>query len=131
VNELTCAACGATADAGQRFCGDCGSALISGCPTCGTQNPPGQRFCGTCGTKLDGTSATGAPMGASGAGTSAAPTRPASPMADLAGRATGGNGRAANLGAAPDAPTAERRLVSVLFADLVGFTPFAEERADR
>src|SRR6185295_590711 len=28
----------------------------------------------------------------------------------------------------PDAPTAERRLVSVLFADLVGFTPFAEER---
>ena len=26
------------------------------------------------------------------------------------------------------APTAERKLVSVLFADLVGFTPFAEER---
>ncbi len=26
------------------------------------------------------------------------------------------------------APVAERRLVTVLFADLVGFTPFAEER---
>jgi len=26
------------------------------------------------------------------------------------------------------APVAERRLVSILFADLVGFTPFAEER---
>src|SRR4051812_50228239 len=25
-------------------------------------------------------------------------------------------------------PSAERRLVSILFADLVGFTPFAEER---
>jgi class 3 adenylate cyclase/tetratricopeptide (TPR) repeat protein len=33
---------------------------------------------------------------------------------------------AARVGAA--APTAERRLVSVLFVDLVGFTPFAEER---
>ena len=32
-------------------------------------------------------------------------------------------------GSAPAAaPVAERRLVSVLFADLVGFTPFAEER---
>ena len=30
-------------------------------------------------------------------------------------------------GAGP-APVAERRLVSILFADLVGFTPFAEER---
>jgi class 3 adenylate cyclase/tetratricopeptide (TPR) repeat protein len=29
---------------------------------------------------------------------------------------------------APTAPASERRLVSVLFADLVGFTPFAEER---
>jgi class 3 adenylate cyclase len=30
--------------------------------------------------------------------------------------------------AAPPGATAERRLVSILFADLVGFTPFAEER---
>ena len=28
----------------------------------------------------------------------------------------------------PSSPVAERKLVSVLFADLVGFTPFAEER---
>jgi class 3 adenylate cyclase len=34
---------------------------------------------------------------------------------------------AANVGPGPD-PVAERRLVSILFADLVGFTPFAEER---
>ena len=35
---------------------------------------------------------------------------------------------AGNATAAGASPTAERRLVSVLFADLVGFTPFAEER---
>ncbi len=36
--------------------------------------------------------------------------------------------RAVPAGHGPTAPVAERRLVSVLFADLVGFTPFAAER---
>ena len=68
----------------------------------------------------------------------APPTRPAPSSAASAarpwpaGRATGaGAGTVRRRRRRPQpspAPVAERRLVSVLFADLVGFTPFAEER---
>ena len=101
--RVTCTTCGAANAPGQKFCGDCGSRLASGCPTCGATNPPGQKFCGECGTALAGDA--GRPASASDRPTTDA------------------------TGAAPSAsPVAERRLVSVLFADLVGFTPFAEER---
>ncbi len=97
---MTCATCGSENDADARFCDACGSPLLAGCPSCGTANKPGARFCRSCGTSL------------AAAGTLV-------PAAAGAGRA----------GSAPaPAPIAERRVVSVLFADLVGFTPFAEER---
>ena len=100
MNELTCASCGAGSPVGQKFCGSCGASLQGACPNCGASNPPDHRFCGTCGTKLDG--ATGA-----------------APQTTLVPAARPG---------ATSSPIAERRLVSILFADLVGFTPFAEER---
>jgi class 3 adenylate cyclase/tetratricopeptide (TPR) repeat protein len=69
------------------------------CAACGTENPPENRFCGSCGTPLLGTTS-----GGSGAGLAATP------------------------GAGARAAVAERRLVSVLFADLVGFTTLSEHR---
>ena len=84
------------------------------CPACGTENSAGRKFCGGCGQPLALTCAAcgaanepdmrfcgqcGSPLDA------AAPERP--PAA---------------------APAAERRLVSVLFADLVGFTTLSESR---
>ncbi len=99
---MVCPSCGTENPADKRFCGDCGTPLASGCPTCGAINPPGKRFCGDCGTALSGTAA-------SGTAASAAALDPAS--------------------AAPaptTAPVAERRVVSILFADLVGFTALAE-----
>ena len=70
------------------------------CPTCGASNVPGAVFCNQCGTRL------------SPATPSLSPSEPAaSPGAHPAG-----------------GPVAERRLVSVLFADLVGFTSLAEGR---
>ncbi|MFI5254854.1 MAG: zinc-ribbon domain-containing protein, partial [Candidatus Limnocylindrales bacterium] len=99
---MVCSNCGATNAAGAKFCNDCGTRLALTCDNCGTTNPPTARFCSECASPL---------------GTTAAPARavPAVPLA-----------APAAIEAA--APVAERRLVSVLFADLVGFTPFAEER---
>jgi class 3 adenylate cyclase/tetratricopeptide (TPR) repeat protein len=69
------------------------------------------RFCGECATPLEG---------AANQSTAAAQTGQ-TPSASTQNAATGSAG--GSTGA-----LAERRLVSVLFADLVGFTPFAEER---
>ncbi len=68
------------------------------CPACGAINPPGAKFCSECGA----------------------------PVAVMAGAGTAGGpsaGRELPDGSAPEAPNlTERRLVSILFADLVGFT---------
>ncbi len=71
------------------------------CPTCGAPADSGDRFCGECGRGLDP------------AGTAAAqPTSGPQP----------GDRRK------PERRQAERRLVTVLFADLVGFTTISEHR---
>jgi class 3 adenylate cyclase/tetratricopeptide (TPR) repeat protein len=101
---MTCPSCGADTEPGRKFCGECGTRLAVACTACGTANTPGARFCGECGTPIPG--AVAGPTGAVGSGSSAA--HPS-------------NG-------APAGPIAERRLVTVLFADLVGFTTLAEGR---
>jgi class 3 adenylate cyclase len=104
---VICPNCGTVNRAGRRFCGGCAAPLAVVCPNCGAANEPDMRFCGECATPLEGAAA---PV------TSAARSGPN----------PGDAAATANPGAA--GAVAERRLVSVLFADLVGFTPFAEER---
>jgi class 3 adenylate cyclase/tetratricopeptide (TPR) repeat protein len=100
---VTCANCGTENLVGAKFCGECGAPMSTACSSCGTANAPAAKFCSECGTPIDGEVAS-----------SASPA--------------GLGGRRAASAAWSSGPVAERRLVSVLFADLVGFTPFAEER---
>jgi class 3 adenylate cyclase len=89
------------------------------CSNCGTENRVGAKFCQECASPL----AAACPS----CGTANAPgakfcSECATPLAAGA-AAWAGSGASAGPGAG-----AERRVVSVLFADLVGFTPFAEGR---
>ena len=92
------------------------------CTNCGTENDAGRKFCLECGQPLAATCpncGTANPPRAKFCGECATPL----------GAATQAGAGPTPAGPAAAAGTqAERRLVSVLFADLVGFTPFAEGR---
>jgi class 3 adenylate cyclase/tetratricopeptide (TPR) repeat protein len=90
------------------------------CPNCGSENVPGAKFCDECGATL-----------AAGCPNCGATNKPGAKFCKECGTTLGGGvGPRPASGGAPAAqvPVAERRLVTVLFADIVGFTPFAEER---
>ena len=85
------------------------------CPACGTGNEPGRKFCVECGSPL----ALACP--------SCATANPAN--AKFCGECGAALAAPAPAAGRPHATaTAERRLVSVLFADLVGFTAASEGR---
>jgi class 3 adenylate cyclase/predicted ATPase len=87
------------------------------CPRCSAESPSGQKFCGECGAAL-------APV-CSSCGTASSPGQ----------KFCGECGTALAVAAGPGVPApgaagplAERRVCSVLFCDVVGFTPLSEAR---
>jgi class 3 adenylate cyclase/tetratricopeptide (TPR) repeat protein len=104
---VICPNCATENKPGRKFCVACATPLLAACPSCGAAFDQGDVFCGECGTPLEGNT-----PAARRAGVGSAPGASLSVQSTLANTA----------------PVSERRLVTVLFADLVGFTPFAEER---
>ena len=91
---------------------------VAVCPSCGEQVREGARFCGSCGTSLArpcpscGWANEPGDRFCSGCGTALMAPDARQPPTPLV----------------PAAPVAERRVCSVLFCDLVGFTPLSESR---
>src|SRR5580704_13360993 len=95
---ITCPGCGASIPPAAKFCPLCGMRLSRACPACGAAVEPDYAFCLDCGASLQG---------------SARPAAAAAPLAVAP--------------SSDSTATSERRLVSVLFVDLVGFTAHSEQ----
>ena len=108
---MNCGGCGLEASPTFAFCPRCGRPLPVPCAVCGFPCEPGFAFCARCGAAR-GPTASGAQGASAPAGAPAAAAAPETP------------------GPAPawtDASReADRRQVSILFADLSGFTSIAE-----
>ena len=100
---MNCPSCGAPNETTRKFCGECGRGMAIACASCAAPNAPGTKFCGECGSSLAAS--------ADATATSNGAPHPDRAAVEVAARAV-----------------SERRLVSVMFADLVGFTTLAESR---
>ena len=107
---MLCPSCGvAAASPTQKFCAECGTRLQQTCPSCSTPYEGSPKFCPECGFALH--PAVAPPPSAIALAPSALPA-PAT----------------ASVIESTASTIAERKLVSVLFADLVGFTAMSESR---
>src|SRR5208283_4985473 len=105
---MVCSSCGVENLPGAKFCHECGHPLTRGCPGCGSPVLPQAKLCSECGMTLS----------------AEVVARP-----DGLKLATAISSSATGSGAPPSGQMGtELRLVSVLFCDLVGFTPLSEAR---
>jgi predicted ATPase/class 3 adenylate cyclase len=96
---MRCANCGTENPPSAKFCDGCGGPLVRTCPSCSAIARASARFCGECGSALE---------------SEPAPAERATSSPNPGARAVG--------------VVAERRIVTVLFADLVGFTALSQAR---
>ncbi len=109
---MQCRGCSFEAPAEFSFCPKCGSKLDAACPSCGAPCQSGFSFCPRCGKALPAASTNEAASAKGSVAPGAAPSDTAPPAA----------------APQPVAVSAEadRRLATVLFADLSGFTSLSE-----
>src|SRR5258708_11966850 len=109
--EMRCPNCQTVNPPHAKFCLECGNRLVV-CPNCGTVNLPNAKFCIECGTALTFMSTLGSenPLPAQ----QPAKSERAPSLSEL-------DGSKSRL-AAPE----ERRVVTIMFADITGSTPLAD-----
>jgi predicted ATPase/class 3 adenylate cyclase len=111
---VKCSKCQFENPEGTKFCGGCGSKLEKTCPKCGQTNPSQFKFCGECGQTLD------------------SPAAPAPKKLSLDGKISKiqrylPQGLTDKILSQRDRIEGEKRQVTVLFCDMVGFTPLSEK----
>jgi len=84
---------------GVKFCEECGAKMEMQCPRCGCKVLPGRKFCGECGQKL----------------TEMITARGAEPALEVEHKGT------------EPLPEAERKMTTILFSDMSGFTAMNEK----
>jgi len=119
----SCTQCSAENPAEARFCMDCGAPLERRCGSCGTVAAGQARFCISCGAQL-----TAGASEADPAGTGAGPATSAAASGTSAPAPTGAPAAGPDSSSSAATQTLdERRTVTVLFADLSGYTAVAEK----
>lgn len=102
---MNCSNCGSDNPSGAKFCLNCGHALEIACPNCATGLPVDAKFCMNCGHQLEA----GSTAGMEGHTTRSATDRLAQEIAAAA----------TSMG--------ERRVITMLFVDVIGSTAAAEK----
>jgi len=111
-----CRSCGQENLPEARFCSGCGGSLTAvACPGCGTESPVGKRFCSSCGHALGGTGSVALTRSALTSATERDP------------RAYTPEHLAEKIRGARAGQDAERKQVTVLFADVIGSMDLAEQ----
>jgi predicted ATPase/class 3 adenylate cyclase len=119
---MECPRCGFHSPSTMRYCGMCGARLVQVCAHCGFANPLGYRFCGQCGVGFPESLAAypegeAQPSAEATAESALAPAMELPATAPLGSPAEGG----------PIILDGERRLATVILADVKGSTDLLEE----
>lgn len=114
---MRCPNCQTINPTNAKFCLECGNRLVV-CPTCGTVNLPFAKFCIECGTALQSTATDSAYL------TGPLPLKSEQTILPI----VESTAVPAQILAADDvlAPPEERRIVTIMFADITGSTPLAD-----
>src|SRR5438132_2374334 len=116
---MECPQCRHANPPGTKFCGECGTRLQSLCPACQASNPPSNKFCSECCQRLAGAAPTPTSVAAPAPVTT--PARFASPEVYTP------RHLAEKILTSKSAIEGERKIVTVMFSDVSGFTAMSEK----